>query len=159
MTTNDCHDEFLQALPRIVAHAEFVFRSVRCLERRADYVAEAIALSWKWWLRIREKGEKDPNEFVSAIAAFAARAARSGRRLCGFEPAADAMSPVAQRGKGFRVEPLGQPVRRGHPRRYSERGGQREADAFEERLRDNTVTPPPEQAAFRIDYPAWLKTL
>ena len=26
-------------------------------------------------------------------------------------------------------------------------------------LKDNTVTPPPDQAAFRIDYPAWLAHL
>jgi hypothetical protein len=30
---------------------------------------------------------------------------------------------------------------------------------MEERLADNTVTPPPDQAAFRIDFGAWLKTL
>jgi hypothetical protein len=34
--------------------------------------------------------------------------------------------------------------------------GQDRLDTFEERLRDNTVTPPPEQAAFRIDFPRWL---
>ena len=32
-------------------------------------------------------------------------------------------------------------------------------DAYEDRLKDNTRTPPPEQAAFRIDFPQWLKTL
>jgi hypothetical protein len=31
-------------------------------------------------------------------------------------------------------------------------------DIYEERLQDNTITPPPEQAAFRIDFPAWLGT-
>jgi hypothetical protein len=30
--------------------------------------------------------------------------------------------------------------------------------AFEERLRDNTITPVPEQAAFRVDWPRWVKT-
>ena len=37
--------------------------------------------------------------------------------------------------------------------------GQEHIDALEERLRDNTITPPDEQAAFRIDYPAWLSQL
>jgi hypothetical protein len=32
-------------------------------------------------------------------------------------------------------------------------------DAFEERLRDNTQSPVPEQAAFRADYPTWLAQL
>src|SRR5262249_47920652 len=29
---------------------------------------------------------------------------------------------------------------------------------LEEALVDNTQTPPPEQVAFRLDFPAWLKT-
>src|SRR5262249_52488716 len=34
-------------------------------------------------------------------------------------------------------------------------GGNEAIDA----LKDNTFTPPPDQAAFRIDYPAWLSRL
>jgi hypothetical protein len=41
---------------------------------------------------------------------------------------------------------------------YGNVHGQQELDAFEERLRDNTMTPPPDAAAFRIDFPDWLKT-
>ena len=37
--------------------------------------------------------------------------------------------------------------------------GQRDQDQFEERLRDNTVTPVPDQAAFRHDFPRWLERL
>ena len=37
--------------------------------------------------------------------------------------------------------------------------GQKELGAFEERLQDNTVTPVPDQVAFRLDFPAWLGTL
>jgi hypothetical protein len=32
-------------------------------------------------------------------------------------------------------------------------------DAYEERLRDNTITPVIDQVQFRIDWPAWLRTL
>jgi hypothetical protein len=42
---------------------------------------------------------------------------------------------------------------------YADPHGQQHMDAFEERLRDNTVTPAPEAAAFRIDFPAWLVQL
>ena len=42
---------------------------------------------------------------------------------------------------------------------YSDLRGQQETDAYEERLRDNTVTPPPEAAAFRIDFPQFLQAL
>ena len=37
--------------------------------------------------------------------------------------------------------------------------GQQELDAYEERLQDNHVTPPPDAAAFRIDFPRFLGTL
>ena len=37
--------------------------------------------------------------------------------------------------------------------------GQQDVDAYEERLRDNTVTPPPDAAAFRIDWSHFLATL
>ena len=34
-------------------------------------------------------------------------------------------------------------------------GGQHLQDCYEERLKDNTVTPPPAAAAFRIDFPGF----
>ncbi len=45
-----------------------------------------------------------------------------------------------------------------HDNLYATPHGQQRQDAFEERLRDNTLTPVPEQAAFRIDFPAWRGT-
>jgi hypothetical protein len=139
-----CQREFEQALPRIQAHAEFAFRFVRCVHRREEYVAESVALAWKWWVRLRERG-KNPNEFVSAIAGYATRAAKSGRRLCGHERAKDVVSPVAQRNCGFRVNSL--------PACSTLSG-----NPFDEALQDNTRTPVDEQVAFRFDFPAWLRT-
>jgi hypothetical protein len=142
--TAECRREFEEALPRIQAHAEVVFRFVRCVHRRAGYIAESIALAWKWWLRLRARG-KNPTEFVSAIAGYATRAARSGRRLCGHERAKDVMSPVAQRNCGFCVNSLPPcSTLNGNP--------------FDEALQDNTRTPVDEQVAFRFDFPAWLLT-
>ena len=152
------HARFLQVLPRIQTHAEIHFRHLRCPGRREDAVAEVVALAWEWFLRLTRR-RKDVAEFVSAVADFAVRHVRSGRRLCGQERSKDAMSPVAQRRHGFRVEPLTQPTRQGHDGLFSDPHGQDTRDAFEERLRDNTVTPPEEQAAFRIDYPVWLSQL
>ena len=37
--------------------------------------------------------------------------------------------------------------------------GEQEFQIFEERLRDNTQTPVPDQAAFRIDWPTFFVTL
>jgi hypothetical protein len=50
-------------------------------------------------------------------------------------------------------------TRTSHEDSYGEVGAQRRLDAYEERLRDNTITPPLDQAAFRIDWPKFLKTL
>jgi hypothetical protein len=83
---------------------------------------------------------------VGALALLAARHVRSGRRLCGQEHSKDALSPLAQRRHGFATQSL--PAHDGG-------AGNEALDA----LRDNAVTPPPEQAAFRIDYPAWLARL
>ena len=152
------HARFLQVLPRIQTHAEIHFRHLRCPGRREDAVAEVVALAWMWFLRLARQ-RKDVAEFVSAVADFAVRHVRSGRGLCGQQRSKDAMSPVAQRLHGFRVEPLTQPTRPGHDGLFSDPHGQDTRDAFEEQLRDNTVTPPDEQAAFRIDYPVWLSRL
>jgi hypothetical protein len=59
-------------------------------------------------------------------------------------PAKDVLSPVAQRRHGFSVCPL--------PEFTSCNG-----DVIEEALYDNTQTPPDEQAAFRVDFPAWVR--
>jgi len=138
------HQEFVRALPRIETHAAIVFRSVRCSHRKADLIAEAVALAFQWWLRLRRRG-KNPNRFVSAIATFAARAAGSGRRVCGQEKARDVLSPRAQRRHSFTVRSL--PA-------FSTLTTSPLAEA----LADNTRTPVDEQVAFRFDFPAWVAT-
>jgi hypothetical protein len=149
---------FLQLLPRIELHAQIRFGFLRCPGRREDAIAEVIAVAWKWYLRLVELG-KDVDEFVMVLADFAVRHVRSGRRLCGQEKAKDVMSPRAQRLKGFTVERLPSSILRSHNALYSDPHSQDLIDAFEERLRDNTQSPVPTQAAFRIDFPAWLSRL
>jgi hypothetical protein len=87
------------------------------------------------------------------------KAVKSGRRLCGQEKAKDVMSPVAQRRHGFNIEPLRSSTATSIEILYGTVNGQQDQDGFEERFRDNTVTSVPDQAAFRIDFPAWLGTL
>jgi hypothetical protein len=152
------HAHFLQILPRIEAHAQIRFTFLRCPGRRDDAVAEVVALAWKWFLRLVEQG-KQVDEFVSVLADFAVRHVRCGRRLCGQERAKDVMSSRAQRSKSFSVEPLNGSTRRCLEDLLGDPHGQGLIDAFEERLKDNTVSPVPVQAAFRIDYPAWLSQL
>ena len=146
-----------EVLPRIETHAEVCFRGIRCLHRQEEFKAEMVALAWRWFLRLIEKG-KDPLAFPTALATYAAKAVKSGRRLAGQERSKEVLSPVAQRKHGVKVEPLPSSTRRPYDDFYGTVHGQQELDAFEERLRDNTLTPPPEAAAFRIDFPDWLKT-
>jgi hypothetical protein len=137
------HAAFLTILPRIEAHARAAFQRVRCPHRRDDQVAEAVALAWKWFVRLARRG-KDAARFPMALADFAARAVHNGRRLAGAEAAKDVLSPSARRRHGFVVCRLVEP-------------GALADGTVAEALRDNTRTPVPEQVSFRLDFPAWLR--
>jgi hypothetical protein len=131
-------------LPRVLSHGDVSFRHVKCPHRREDAVQEMIALAWKWHRRLAEKG-KDAINFPTALASYAARAVRSGRRLAGHERSKDLLSPVAKRRHGFALERLPD---------FSTLGG----TALEEALHDNRVSPVADQVAFKIDFPAWRLT-
>src|SRR5262249_43579044 len=96
---------FLSILPRIELHGRISFRYLRCPALRADAVAEVVALAWKWHLGLAERG-KDATQFPSALATFAARAVKAGRRVCGRERARDVLSPSAHRKQQIIVERL-----------------------------------------------------
>jgi hypothetical protein len=148
---------FLEILPRIETHAQLWFRYLRCPGKRDDHIAEAIALSWKWFVRAVEAG-KDPTQFVSVLATLVVKAVRSGRRLCG-QRTKDVMSPLAQRKRGFTIECLSALLGKDHQDLYGDPHGQDRLDAFEERLRDNTQTPVIDQVVFRCDFPTWIHRL
>jgi hypothetical protein len=156
-TVKTLQARFLALLPRIESQACVYFRGIRCRTKKADCVAEVVAISWKWFCRLARRG-KDATQFVGALAALASRAVWSGRRTCRSESTTDVMSSVAQRRHGFMVRPF-PPVRQSHETLYGTVRGQQIQNAMEERLVDNTVTPVPEQAAFRLDFPARLETL
>jgi hypothetical protein len=152
------HATFLTIVPRIERHAQVYFRGLRCPHRKAEAVQETLALCWLYFLRLVQRG-KDPLAFPVTFAAYAARHVRCGRRLCGQGQGQDVMSHLAQQRHGFVVEQLPASLATEHEGRYAAAGGQQRQDAWEERLRDNALTPVPEQVAFRIDFPAWLGTL
>jgi hypothetical protein len=152
------HAAFLTILPRIERHALIYFRHLRCPQRLDDAVQETLAIAWLWFVRLIEKG-KDPLSFPMVLAAYAARAVKCGRRVCGQEKGKDAMSSLAQQRQGFLVEALPTSLLSSFEERYSLAHGQHKQDAFEERLRDNSQTPVLDQVCFRIDFPAWLTTL
>jgi hypothetical protein len=145
MSIAHLHTGFLRLLPQIENHARIYFRHVRCRQRRADFVAEAVGLSWMWYVRLARRG-KDVADFVAALCRFAARAVRSGQRVCGQERARDVLSPLAQQRRGFAVGKLPD---------FSTL----DSSPLQEALIDNQQTPVPEQVCFRLDFPAWLRTL
>jgi len=151
------HLAFLNLVPLIETHGRVVFRFLKCQDQREDALAEMLALSWRWFVRLVQQG-KDPTAFPTAIATFAARAVKSGRRLARMERPQDVLSQRAQRLHGFRIESLPIATRASHENLFASPHGQKRSDAFEERLRDNTITPVPEQVSFRLDFPAWLQT-
>ena len=135
---------FVAILPRIVLHARIYFRGMACGDARENAIAETVALTWKWFISLVQQG-KHPEEFVSVLAAYATRAVRSGRRLCGQEKTKDVLSPLAQTRSGFSVSPFPE---------FSALVG----NSFDEALHDNTQTSVPDQVSFRLDFPAWLST-
>lgn len=137
--------EFLDVLPTIQNAIRLSFRSIPCSHRRADLIAEALALCWKWFLRLAQDG-RSPAGFVVGFARMAARAVASGRRLCGQEKTNDVLSPVCQFRRGLGVWPL--PSASGTF-----------TTAFEQALQDNTQTPVPDQVQFRVDFPRWRLSL
>jgi hypothetical protein len=149
---------FLDILPRIELHATIYFRDVKCPNKREDYIQETRSLAWLYFSRAVEQG-KNPLSFVSQIATYAARHARNGRHVCGQEKSRDALSPLAQRCRGFTVQSLPTSTTQPREQLYANPHGQRLMDALEERLQDNTLTAVPEQVCFRLDFPVWLNTL
>jgi hypothetical protein len=135
---------FLAIMPKVLVHANFAFRHVRCEDTRDDKIAETLALVFKWTKRLADRG-KDVREFPTTIAGYATRAVKSGRRLCGSRRPRDPLCPVAQAERGFTTVSLPDYAT------LSE-------NPLQQALIDNTQTPPDEQAAFRIDFPAWRRT-
>jgi len=141
---------FLEVLPRIERQASICFSEIRCSSRRADCVAEAVALAWKWFIRLARRG-KDATRFVCALTTLAARAVRSGRRACGQVRSNDVFSRTAQRRFGFTIRSVAT------GRRSHSGYGSPMDDVLEDQLMDNTATSPLDQAQFRLDFGAWLK--
>src|SRR6266850_1043247 len=73
-------ERFVSVLPRIERFARTFFRHVRCASRRAECVAETVALAWKWFVGLHARG-KDATRFAVTLAAWAARWVKSGRGL------------------------------------------------------------------------------
>jgi len=112
---------------------------------RTEAIAEAVAPGFQSYVRLIQRG-KDPAEFPSSLATFAVLFVRNGRHVGGRMNIKDVLSPVAQKQRGFTVEPL-------------QTLGSYEDPVWQEALIDNTRAPVPDQAAFRVDFPEFRRTL
>ena len=99
------HASFMAIVPRIERYGRVYFRGMKNAETRADAIQEMICLSWQLFLRMAGRG-MDVTQLPCALAGYAARSVRGGRRLCGREKAEDVLSARAQRRHGFAVQPL-----------------------------------------------------
>lgn len=156
-TTTDlaaARDCFEAALPGIDPVLGGAFRRLP-RDLRLEAIAEARAAAWAAWCGLLRRG-KDPLAVGAAGIAFnATRSVKNGRRVGSPRAAGrgrmDVHNRKAQRKHGFAVVSLEAPERSGH-------GGQ--DGAWEDYLAGgkNRLTPA-EEAAFRIDFAAWLNGL
>jgi hypothetical protein len=135
------HAAFLSLLPRLQTHARVRFRHLNSSDRE-EAVADVVAYGFASFLRLIRRG-KDPTAFPAVFAHFVARAVANGRGVIRRLSARDLLA-ARPRDERTRVHRLDDPMPGG--------GWWRDA-ALDRRVRVD------EQAAFNLDFPAWLATL
>jgi hypothetical protein len=137
---------FLSVLPAVQTQAKFRFRKLPA-SRREDAIQEAIAaacvnyqlLAARWQLDIAHPG---------TIADFAVRHVNIGRHVGGRQDGArDVLSPVCHKRHGITVVSC-----------HAHKSGDG-TDGWRQVAIAERKASIPDTAAFRIDFPAWLKTL
>jgi hypothetical protein len=146
------HAAFLGLVPAIERRVRFALRG-RPPADQEEATAEAVAAAYAAQARLAARGRDGVRDFPAALVGYAVLWAKAGRLVGGRASSTDALSPLARRKRGFRVESLSGPVA---PGGTPGRDGRNRPGGFDDRLRDNTRTAVPDQAAFRIDFPAFL---
>ena len=138
------HTRFLKMLPTIKRYASAAFREFD-RETKEDLVEECVANCFCAYSRLVERG-KEHVAFPTRLASYAVKQIKDGRRVGKKGNAKDVYDIHAQVKGGHQLQHIGSPRDQRH-------GGWRE------QLVENSRTPVPDQAAFRIDSPTWLSTL
>ena len=126
-------------LPIVERHARVVFRFLRLRhDDYADAVADCVAHAWQGYVDAMQTG-KEPWLFPSMLATYAAQRTKVGRKVGKAMNAKEVYD--AARAHRVELQHLSEQV------------------LWQETLLDDRETPVPDQAAFRIDFPAWLETL
>jgi hypothetical protein len=148
IAAEDAHRAFDAALGRIDAVLRHQFRTWPRARRR-DAIADARAYTWLAWHGLLARGKDPITVGITAIAANACRAVRNGRSVGSARSvgrgAMDIHHPKARHATGLRVvslEGLG-----GRPGRW------------QDWLAADDRYGPADEAAFRLDFAAWLAGL
>jgi hypothetical protein len=137
MTQDKRHHFAIVILPIVERYARMVF-SWCSPDEREERTAEAVAAAFVGYVSLVNRG-RDREVTAWSLAFIAARRARSGRHVGGSQ---DKATDVMTKGNGFTVLRFG--TMRDLP------------SELHEALIENTRSPVPEQAAFRIDFPEFL---
>ena len=138
----DWHHQFLAMLPGIRKYAKRAFQYLD-FEAREDAVHEVIANAVVAFARLVQLGKADL-AYPTVLARYGVAQFRGGRRVGNRRRIGEVLSDYAQRKKDFLVERL--------DRFDKESGGWLEA------IVEDSRTPVPDQVAFRVDFPDWLKS-
>ena len=135
------HDDFVLLIPVIREHARFSFRKNRP-EEKEELIEECLANAFRAYVRLMELG-KEAMIYPTVLAKYAVRQVRSGRKVGGCLNSNDILSRYAQLRRNITIKRLD---------RYDP-----EEKAWKEAVIEDPETPIPEQVAFRVDFPTWLK--
>jgi len=139
----DCHAAFLRLLPIIRRDAAYRFRHLNG-DSRSDAIQEVVANAFVAYARLVERGKADI-AYPRVLAAYGVAQFFAGRRVGTRINTRDVCSKTAQRKRNFKVERLD---------RFNTLDGE-----WQQAVVEDHRTPVPDQAAFRIDFPRWLRTL
>ena len=139
----DWNEVFLKMLPTLLTNLRFEFRRLDD-ERREEAIAEAVANAYVAFRRLVQQG-RGQLAYPTVLARYAAAQVREGRRVGGKLNVHDVSSRYAQQRRGIVLQNLD---------RFDEK-----RQEWKEAVVEDTRTSVFRLAAFRIDFPAWLKRL
>jgi hypothetical protein len=143
-STKTRHDErFLELVPAIERHARSAFRGLKP-EEREEAVCEVLGYAYSALRRLAESGRLNL-AYAVPLARFGVARCRAGRRIGSRQNTCDVFSAAARGRIGISLVSL-----------HAIGSG---AEIWEEALVDNRSTPVPDQVAFRVDFPIWLRLL
>lgn len=140
---SDWQSRFLRMLPSIRHTAKFQLAGLPA-EAKEDAITEIVASCYIAYFRLVELG-KESLAYPSVLAGYAIRQYRAGRRVGSRARRNDVYTKYCRKKNGHELCHLGAPAE--------------QVGRWNEYLVDNTVSPVPDQAAFRIDFQDWLGTL